>query len=212
MLMISENLQRENLNTFDEVCSVIHLIALNLDMTEDEVKNALTKVGNQERGLIINNFSIEEKDTKDEIIELLDKIGKYNLFTFLGKMRVLNLNPLLITAIRENHMPYSIALAINKLKNDTDLKKMIQGYFVDYSPLQYVKEAVKAILCEDEKPNPFAKVSRSTNKFYNSPKGAPVSFKEEEAHQVFFKTYKLPVEKQSEIQQKLSEIEALLAG
>jgi hypothetical protein len=86
-------------------------------------------------------------------------------------------------------MPYSIALAINKLKDDEQLKKMIQGYFVDYSPLQYVKEAVKAILGEDEKPNPFAKVSRSTNKFY-----------------------KLPVEKQSEIQQKLSEIEALLAG
>jgi ParB family chromosome partitioning protein len=189
MLMISENLQRENLNTFDEVCSVIHLIALNLDMTENEVKNFLTKTGNQERGLLVNNFSIEEKDTKDQIIELLDKIGKYNLFSFLGKMRVLNMNPLLITAIRENHMPYSIALAINKLKDDEQLKKMIQGYFVDYSPLQYVKEAVKAILGEDEKPNPFAKVSRSTNKFY-----------------------KLPVEKQSEIQQKLSEIEALLAG
>jgi ParB family chromosome partitioning protein len=189
MLMISENLQRENINTFDEVCSVIHLIALELDMTEDEVKSFLYKTRNQESGQLVKSLSIKEMDTKEEIISLLDKIGKYNLFTFLGKMRVLNLNPLLITAIRQNHMPYTIALAMNKLKDDDQLKKMIAGYFVDYSPLQYVKEAVKAILGEDEQPNVFNKISRENKKFY-----------------------KLPSEKQDAIKQKLSEIEALLAG
>jgi ParB family chromosome partitioning protein len=188
MLMISENLQRENLNTFDEVCSVIHLIALNLDMTEDEVKSFLIKSSNLETGRI-KSFSIEEKDTKDEITELLDKIGKYNLFTFLGKMRVLNLNPLLITAIRQNHMPYTIALVMNKLKDEAILKKMIEAYFIDYPPIQYVKENVNELLGEDEQPNPFAPISKKVKKFYS-----------------------LPVEKQDFIKQKISEIQSALAG
>jgi ParB family chromosome partitioning protein len=187
-LMVSANLQKENLNPIDEVCAVIQLIIINFGMTGTEVKLFLTRMSNFEMGRI-KEFSIEEKNKRDAIIELLEKTGKFNLFTLLGKMRVLNINPLLSEAVKDNHMPYTVALALNKLKDENQLKKMIKGYFINHPTLKYVKDKVRDLLGEANQPNPLEKFSINSKKFK-----------------------KLPPKKQAEIKQKISEIESLLAG
>jgi hypothetical protein len=86
-------------------------------------------------------------------------------------------------------MPYTIASVLNKIKIDEKLSQLIDEYIVNKPTLQAVKETIHYILGDTEKPNPFAPITKGGKKFYT-----------------------LPVEKQTVIQEKIKEIQELLAS
>jgi ParB family chromosome partitioning protein len=124
LIMLSENIQREDLNPYDEVLSLLQLIAVNLDLTEDEVKSLLYKIKNYVSGNI-KELTEDEIETKEIINQILSKTGKYNFQGFINRLRILNLNHLIIEALRNKEIQYSHAIQLNKIKDEKLLKNLI---------------------------------------------------------------------------------------
>lgn len=169
LIMLSENIQREDLNPYDEVVSLLQLISVNLDYTEEEVKSFLYRIKNYTSGNI-KELSQGEKDTKEIIDSILSKTGKYNFQGFINRMRVLNLNPLLIEAMRSKKIPYSHAIELNKIKDDEILKKLIAEVIEKNMSKEDLINKIKSIRGTDVKLNPFKDFSRKLRFFNNLPK------------------------------------------
>jgi ParB family chromosome partitioning protein len=186
LIMLSENIQREDLNPYDEVVSLLQLISVNLEMNEEEVKSLLYRIKNYLSGNV-KDLSEMEKDTKEQINGILAQTGKYNFQGFINRLRVLNLNPLLIEAMRTKRLPYSHAVELNKLKDETVLKKLLNEVLERGIPKEELITRIKSIRGNTVKANPFTDISRRLRYFHN-----------------------LSDEKQSLIEKKIKEIELLL--
>lgn len=124
LMMVSENLQRENLNVYDETVALLEYIAVSIDKTITETKSFLFKIKNF-YGSKIKDITEEEKETHDFINAVLQRTGKYSIQTFINRLRVLNLDEIIIVAMRENKITYSVAIELQKLKDSTKVSELI---------------------------------------------------------------------------------------
>lgn len=186
LIMLSENIQREDLNPYDEVVSLLQLIAVNLDYSEEQVKSLLYRIKNYTSGNV-KELTDDEKEVKETIDNILSKTGKYNFQGFINRMRVLNLNPLIIEAMRTKRLPYSHAVELNKIKDEKVLKKLIAEVIEKGLSKEELINKIKSIRGTNVKVNPFGDFSRKLRFFSN-----------------------LPQNKQSLIEQKIKEIYAIL--
>ena len=125
LMMISENLQRENLNVYDETVALLEYIAVSVNKTVTEAKSFLFKIKNF-YGSKIKDITEEEKETHDFINAVLQRTGKYSIQTFINRLRVLNLDEIIIIAMRENKITYSIAIELQKLKDTSKVAELIK--------------------------------------------------------------------------------------
>lgn len=169
LIMLSENIQREDLNPYDEVVSLLQLIAVNLDYSEEQVKSLLYRIKNYTSGNV-KELSSEEKEVKETIDNILSKTGKYNFQGFINRMRVLNLNPLIIEAMRSKKLPYSHAVELNKIKDDKLLKKLIAEVLDRNISKEELINRIKSIRGTEVTLNPFRDFSRKLRYFNNLPK------------------------------------------
>jgi ParB family chromosome partitioning protein len=189
MLSISENLQRENLNAFDETLSILHLLSVHLDMTEDDVKSFLYKVNNHDLKNI-KILSLDDHDLKQQITEILERVAKYSYKTFITRMRLLNLSPMLIDAIRNKNLEYSFALEINRVKDEKTIKELMDNVLLDNLSLHDLRAKVRTLLgIDNQVHNLLSPINKKIKNFA-----------------------KLTHDKQNIIKQKLQEIQELLAG
>ena len=124
LMMISENLQRENLNVYDETVALLEYIAVSINKSVTETKSFLFKIKNF-YGSKIKDITEEEKETHDFINAVLQRTGKYSIQTFINRLRVLNLDEIIIVAMRENKITYSVAIELQKLKDSTKIADLI---------------------------------------------------------------------------------------
>ncbi len=186
LIMLSENIQREDLNPYDEVVSLLQLISVNLELSEDEVKSLLYRIKNYISGNV-KELSEDEKDTRELVNGILSKTGKYNFQGFINRMRVLNLNPIIIEAMRTKKLQYSHAVELNKIKDDEILNKLLAEVINNSISKDELINKIKSIRGTTVKANPFNEVTRKLRYFHN-----------------------LPKEKQSLIETKIKEIYELL--
>jgi len=121
----SENLNREDLNAYDSTLSILEHIQLacNFD-TIDDVKKFIIKVKNFQAGK--SSLNDEEKELHKIVSEVFDRIGQFDIITFVDRLSVLNLNSLVKQALVDEIINYSQAKIINsKLKSQKDIKKII---------------------------------------------------------------------------------------
>lgn len=188
LIMLSENIQREDLNPYDEVVSLLQLIAVNLDYSEDQVKSILYRIKNYTSGNV-KELSEDEKDLRESIDGILSKTGKYNFQGFINRMRVLNLNPVIIEAMRTKRLPYSHAVELNKIKDDAVLNSLIKEVINTSMSKDELIKRIKSIRGTEVKVNPFNDFSRKMRYFHN-----------------------LPNEKKSLIEKKIEEIYSILGN
>jgi ParB family chromosome partitioning protein len=188
VISLSDNLNRDDLNTFDQVYSFLHLMVITLNKTEEEVKAILNRIDNFDKGRV-KELTQDDQDAEKLIQEILEKFGRIKVGSFVLKLRVLDLNPVLIDAVRNKSLHYTIAIEINKIKDDTKMKELLNEVFDKNLTFKEIKEKVLAVLGTATKPNPFTTVFKKSKEFYH-----------------------LPQDKQQVIQQKLLEIQALLAA
>ncbi len=190
MIMLSENMQREDLNPYDEVNSLLHLISITLNIAEDELKSILYRIDNHNTGKL-KVFTFDEQEIKKQIEEILDKVVKYKFPGFIKKLAVLKLNPILVDAMKKNHLAFTHALLLNKLKKEDDLKGLLKETLENNTPYKELAEKVKILNGDGQlgEPNPCADVIKKLHHFYKIPEG-----------------------KRAKILVKIEEIKTLLAG
>lgn len=124
LMMVSENLQRENLNVYDETVALLEFVAVSLNKSTDQIKSFLFKIKNFYGGKI-QELSEEEKESHELINIILERTGKFNIQTFINRLRVLKLDQIIINAMRDNKITYSIAIELQKLKDSSKIQEII---------------------------------------------------------------------------------------
>lgn len=114
----SENLNREDLNAYDFVLSVLEHIYIACGFTNvDEVKRFIMKIKNQKAGKA--NFTEDDKIKYDQVVKIFEKVPNVDAITFVDKLSVLNMHDKVKQAIVDRYIEYSHAREINKsLKQD----------------------------------------------------------------------------------------------
>ena len=122
----SENLNREDLNTYDETLSILEHIQLACNFSDIEsVKSFLNKVKNFQAGK--SSLNEEEKVLHKNVSNVFEKIGRFDIITFVDRLSVLKLDPLIKQALIDEQITYSQAKVIkSKLKTQAEITKILE--------------------------------------------------------------------------------------
>lgn len=121
----SENLNREDLNAYDETLSILEHIQLacNFDSIEN-VKSFINKIKNFQAGK--SSLNDEEKILHKKVSDVFERIGRFDIITFVDRLSVLKLNELIKQALVDQVINYTQAKVIkSKLKDTADIKKIL---------------------------------------------------------------------------------------
>ena len=147
----SENLKRENINPYDEIYGIIENVALSLSITFKEAISFLNKIKNHNSGK--TSFSDHDKQMYISVTDVVRGICKYEVGALIERLVILNMNTLILDALKENELNYSQAKEINKVKDDEIVKKLL--YFVKNknSTVSELREKIKELTQSDPKNN-----------------------------------------------------------
>lgn len=121
----SENLNREDLNAYDETLSILEHIQLACNFNDiDSVKSFINKIKNFQAGKTTLNES--EKVLHKQVSDVFEKIGRFDIITFVDRLSVLKLNPLIKQALVDEKISYSQAKVIkSKLASEQEILKIL---------------------------------------------------------------------------------------
>jgi len=197
LMMISENIEREDLNPYDKIYSILQYLAVNMGMETSDMKSLLFRIKNYYAGNVSGDDSL--KESIEKIKELLSKFKNIKLSSFLTKLKALSFDPVIVSAMREKNLSFSNAVELNKLRNhkvhmEAFLTLVLDG---DISGKE-LKDKVKEFL-------------RKENGDFGSEQSEVVTKKA----RMLFKVSKLknlPPKKLKEIDELLQKIENVLGG
>ena len=189
LIMIAENAQRQDINDYDLISSLIHFLAVTVKKTDEEIKSFLFKLRNHDSGNV-KTLSFDEKKLKKTLEEHLGKTDKYSISFVINKLKVLNFAPVIIKAMKEHKLLYTYGLMLNKIKEEDVLNGFLNRFInkeIDKDELK--KEVKKYIGPGTITIMPFSNTLKKLKDFKN-----------------------LPEDIQEAVNYKMQEIESLLAG
>lgn len=145
LIMIAENAQRQDINDYDLIVSLVHFISISVNKTDDEVKAFLLKLRNHDLGNI-KSLTFEEKKLKKSMEEVLSKTDKYSINFVANKLKVLNFAPSIIKAMKEHKLLYTYAIILNKVKDEQFLNELIHKFITKQIDKDELKKEVKKYL------------------------------------------------------------------
>lgn len=125
LMMLSENMHREDPNLYDQTLKLIEFIALSMKITEEELIKQLYRLRNFDSGRI-DNLEEHEKEAREKVEVILERTAKITLRTMVDRLRVLSLDEDIIHAMREKGLAYANAVEINRVKNDVDRRILLE--------------------------------------------------------------------------------------
>lgn len=133
LIMLSENIMREDTNIYDQTKKILQYIELAFELGEGRAVSLLNRFKNYDSGLI-KTLTGHEAQIRAEVDTLLNRTLNIDLNGMVGRLRVLSLDEKLVNEIKKNRISYSHALAISKgVKQGLDIDKLI-AYTVKHEP------------------------------------------------------------------------------
>ncbi|TFU14145.1 ParB/RepB/Spo0J family partition protein [Thermus tengchongensis] len=154
-IALMENLQREDLNPYEETVAVLDLLALELSKSREEVISLLHRMWNEARGKSTRNVAgSPEAQRVEEVFRLL---GRMDWSSFVRhRLPLLNLPPDLQEALLEGAIPYTAALELKKVKEEGERRKLLEEAKAGLS-LRELKAKVRELLRKEASPPPWHK-------------------------------------------------------
>lgn len=121
----SENLNREDLNVYDETLSILEHIQLACNFESiDKVKVFINKIKNFQAGK--TTLSEDEKKLHLQVSDVFQRIGRFDIITFVDRLSVLKLHPLIKQALVDDIISYTQAKVIkSKLNTEEAIIKIL---------------------------------------------------------------------------------------
>lgn len=146
-----ENLQRDDLNPIDETEGLLQLMAIDLDISTDEVVSVLHQAANaKKRGQDLTDNVIRQL----EMIEsLLSTVGRFSAESFrVNRLPLLNLPQDLLEVLRQGKIEFTKARAIARVKDEDQRSELLEQAIAEDLPLSEIKARVKELKPESEQP------------------------------------------------------------
>jgi ParB family chromosome partitioning protein len=190
LLALVENLQREDLNPYEETLGVLELLSEELGKTREEVVALLHRMRDEARGRVPQNVLGSPEAKRVE--EVFQALGRMTWESFVqARLPLLGLPEDLRAALEEGALPYTAALELKKVKDPEARAQLLEEAKGGLS-LRELKARVREVLVKEKAPPPWHK-EVATRLARLDPES-------------------LPPEKRRAVEEKVRELLALLGG
>lgn len=154
-IALMENLQREDLNPYEETVGVLDLLGLELGKSREEVVRLLHRMWNEAKGKSTRNVSGNpETQRVEEVFRLL---GRMSWESFVRtRLPLLNLPGDLQEGLLEGAIPYTAVLELKKVKDEEERRRLLEEVKAGLS-LRELKARVRELLRKEASPLPWHK-------------------------------------------------------
>jgi ParB family chromosome partitioning protein len=155
LLALVENLQREDLNPYEETLGVLDLLSEELGKTREEVVGLLERMRKEKRGVAAHNVMGTPEAKRVE--EVFRTLGRMTWESFVqNRLPLLGLPDDLRAALEEGTLPYTAALELKKVKDLEARARLLEEAKGGLS-LRELKARVRAVMVKEKAPPPWHK-------------------------------------------------------
>jgi len=155
LLALVENLQREDLNPYEETLGVLELLSEELGKTREEVVGLLERMRKEKRGVVARNVAGTPEAQKVEAV--FKALGRMTWETFVRhRLPLLGLPEDLRAALEEGALPYTAALELKKVKDPEARARLLEEAKGGLS-LRELRARVREALRREQAPQPLPK-------------------------------------------------------
>jgi len=140
LITISENLFRTDPNVYDQTLAFLDYVSISIGIEKKEIKKLLNK---SKKNI---ELTIQEMETYQILEKLLMDSLSIQVRTFANKVQILNINSILISSVQKREIPYSIALALDAIKQDSTLEQILTKVVKQKLSLGEVKKLISQYL------------------------------------------------------------------
>jgi ParB family chromosome partitioning protein len=152
-ITLVENLQREDLNPYEETLGVLALLEEELASSRAEVLALLHRMRDEERGKVPHNVMGNPEAHKVE--EIFRALGRMTWKSFVqNRLPLLKLPEDLRAALEEGAIPYTAALELKKVGDEKTRQRLLQEVQAGLS-LRELKARVREALQREQAPTPW---------------------------------------------------------
>ncbi|MGB5711224.1 MAG: ParB/RepB/Spo0J family partition protein [Waterburya sp.] len=143
-LGLVENLQREDLNPIDETEGILSLLALQENLTVEEVISRLYRLYNEQKGNVDNsNPNVWVKNFEASVTDLFNSLGRLNWQSFVKtRLPLLKLPEDILEALRAGQIEYTKAKAISQLKDEEFRNELLKEAITNNLSLNDIKDKI----------------------------------------------------------------------
>ncbi len=156
-LGLVENLQRQDLNPLDETEGILALLAVQENLTVEEVSSRLYRLYNEQKGNVENsNPNVWVRNFEASVTALFNSLGRLNWESFVKtRLPLLKLPQDILEVLREGKIEYTKAKAIASLKDEEARKELMAEAIANSLSLREIKERIKALNPQPQKEEIF---------------------------------------------------------
>lgn len=144
-LRLVENLQREDLNAYEETIGILELLAEELDIDQETVAKLLYNMNNETKGN--SNYNVMVSDEGQIIQDIFLKLGKITWQSFVAnRLPLLKLHLDIQTALQKGEIEYTKAKEVNRIKNENERQQVLNKAITESLSLSEIRLLVGNIL------------------------------------------------------------------
>ena len=155
LLALVENLQREDLNPYEETLGALELLSEELGKTREEVVALLHRMRDEARGKVPHN--VVGSPEAQRVEEVFRALGRMSWESFVQhRLPLLSLPGDLRAALEAGALPYTAALELKKVKDPEARARLLEEAKRGLS-LRELKARVREALRREQAPQPLPK-------------------------------------------------------
>jgi ParB family transcriptional regulator, chromosome partitioning protein len=140
-VQLIENLQREDLNAYEETIGILELLALRLKLTQEEVISLLNRMEKAKRKQADNVIRYEDEELIEGIFTSLGRLSAESYRT--NRLPLLNLPEDIKEALQNGLIEYTKARAIAKLKDNDKRASLLKVTIENNLSLVEIQQKIK---------------------------------------------------------------------